>query len=228
VSYILEALRKLEQQQKSQRGNPVISELLNSTDVIPAQKKYPLWFSLILTALIINAGLLIWWIHPWGSKTSSAVAPRISGRYLESNVSAKSSEAGPMQSKPARKKRATDSPLTSKERGKAARISPALPEETPVTKLSPVPNAVPAPVGSSSEHRVFNFSELPLSVQHVLPEIKISLHFFTPESSSRVVRINDRTMQEGQELVPGLKLEEITPTGIVLRYQGFSFFMRAI
>jgi general secretion pathway protein B len=56
-----------------------------------------------------------------------------------------------------------------------------------------------------------------------LPVFNVSGHAYSPEPGSRVARINDQILQEGQSLAPGLKVEEITPGGIVLSYQGYRF-----
>jgi general secretion pathway protein B len=56
-----------------------------------------------------------------------------------------------------------------------------------------------------------------------LPEFNISGHAYSPEPQTRVARINEKILQEGQELAPGLKLEEITPGGVIFGYRGYRF-----
>ena len=56
-----------------------------------------------------------------------------------------------------------------------------------------------------------------------MPEFKVSGHAYGPDPGSRVARINDQIVQEGQSLAPGLRVEEITPNGVVLGYQGYHF-----
>jgi hypothetical protein len=38
-----------------------------------------------------------------------------------------------------------------------------------------------------------------------------------------VTRINEKILQEGQELAPGLKLVEIVPDGVIFGYRGYRF-----
>jgi len=222
MSYILEALKKLEQKQREQRGT--IPDLLSSADTVPDAKRRPLWSYLVFAAFMMNAGLLIWWMHPWSAGTPKIVSPHIPGQGLHPEITAMSRVSSPIQTKTDRREKAEAKQAPTNEGKRPPMISPALHKQGPATHLS----FEPLPVrGGSSEHKVFNLAELPSSVQQGLPEINISLHYYTAEPSSRMVRINDKTMREGQDLVAGLKLEEITPTGIVFSYQDYRFRIKA-
>ncbi|MCL5021985.1 MAG: general secretion pathway protein GspB [Nitrospirae bacterium] len=74
-----------------------------------------------------------------------------------------------------------------------------------------------------SKNRLYGLSELPPSVLQDLPGFTISTHLFAADPASRMVRINGQTMHEGESLSAGLKLEQITPDGVVFSYQGFRF-----
>ena len=41
-----------------------------------------------------------------------------------------------------------------------------------------------------------------------------------------MVRVNEHMMREGQDLTDGVKLEEITRDGIILRYQKYRFYVQ--
>lgn len=62
MSFILDALKKLEQK----RNQDTIPDLLtiHSPPVRKPQKR-PVWFSMIVIALLINAGILLVWLKPW-------------------------------------------------------------------------------------------------------------------------------------------------------------------
>ncbi len=64
---------------------------------------------------------------------------------------------------------------------------------------------------------------LPADFQKDIPEIHISFHSYYYKPAKRLVSINGRIFREGEELKKGLKLEEITPGGIVLSYKDVSF-----
>jgi general secretion pathway protein B len=64
---------------------------------------------------------------------------------------------------------------------------------------------------------------LPNHIKEELPELSISFHAFNRAPRSRLVSINGRILREGQSVAEGLILEEITPKGVVLSYQGTRF-----
>jgi len=70
---------------------------------------------------------------------------------------------------------------------------------------------------------VLQVSELPSAVRSALPQFRISGHAYSPEPQTRVARINEKILQEGQELAPGLRLEEIVPDGVIFGYRGYRF-----
>ena len=70
---------------------------------------------------------------------------------------------------------------------------------------------------------IFSLDQLPLSVRSNLPAFHLSGHAYGPEPASRVVRINEQVLQEGELLGPGLRVEEITPGGVVLSYRAYRF-----
>lgn len=85
--------------------------------------------------------------------------------------------------------------------------------------------ATDAPVRVEPSDRVIEFSQLPLAVRKGLPEIKISSHLYRKDS--RLVSINGRIMSEGYNMDDGLFLEEITPDGVILRFERHRFLVKA-
>lgn len=68
-------------------------------------------------------------------------------------------------------------------------------------------------------------SPLPLVTRTFLQQLTMTVHVYSPDTGTRVVRINQALHHEGDSLQPGLRLESITPDGIVLRYQDRWFRM---
>lgn len=94
---------------------------------------------------------------------------------------------------------------------------------TPITK--PVASAklpTTAPHRQSTRH-VLHFIQLPRAIQQALPEFNVAAHVYSPQSTSRLVSINGRILREGQTLLPGLKVDEITADGIIFSYQNYLF-----
>jgi general secretion pathway protein B len=71
--------------------------------------------------------------------------------------------------------------------------------------------------------KVYEMNELPQSVLSSLPNLSLSLHLYYADPSSRLISVKGRTLREGQELTPGLKLEEINPDGAVFIFQNYRF-----
>jgi general secretion pathway protein B len=78
-------------------------------------------------------------------------------------------------------------------------------------EVTPIPN------------KVYSLSELPLSVQQKLPSFGISVFLYSDDPASRMVKINNKMLKEGDYLSEGLKLEEIDQNSLILSYQNFRF-----
>lgn len=84
MSYILDALKKSEKE----RQNGTVPNLMTVQDIM-AQKprKSLLWPYLLLVALLLNAGILAWWLSPWQSKKTEIVAQSTTVSQHVSNLS---------------------------------------------------------------------------------------------------------------------------------------------
>ena len=70
---------------------------------------------------------------------------------------------------------------------------------------------------------VMTLAELPLAIQQELPPLSVSVHAYSGKAGDRLVGINNRLLHEGEYAAPGLKLEQITPEGMILSYKGYTF-----
>jgi len=64
MSYILEALKKLEQK-RQQRETPKFLAFQPEMEQKP--RKWWIWPSVILAVFLLNTGALLWWFAPWRS-----------------------------------------------------------------------------------------------------------------------------------------------------------------
>jgi len=53
--------------------------------------------------------------------------------------------------------------------------------------------------------------------------MKVQLHAYANEPSDRLVSINDMRLREGEYLMNGLRLEKITPDGMIFSYKSYRF-----
>ena len=66
-------------------------------------------------------------------------------------------------------------------------------------------------------------TELPVEVQRDLPAMHVMVHAYSARPTDRLVGINNKLLHEGDEVAPGLKLEQITPEGMILNFKGQVF-----
>jgi len=246
MSYILDALKKSEKER--QRGTA--PDILTAQDA-PAQKpkKRYLWPYLLLVALLLNAGVLLLWLGSWHSKKPNVVAD---GQQHESNTPESVHEGSDVRStfdspssnpsktisqgagKDIQQEQTTqteadlqkDVPKISKPMVDAKGtpdVSLSLHEQPPAVSQVPSESKPHNNIVSTAENKVYNMKDLPLSIQQGLPDFNITVAIYSNDQASRMVKINGKSMREGEYLTAGLKLEEITPDGVVFSYQNFRF-----
>jgi len=268
MSYILDALKKSEQQR---------SDSVQSAIVAPVSPARPEKRRFMLPATLLIAALLAAWgivqinrdeqhassgsapqpVQP--SKTApnsqtamapSATSPQPKTAQAAPPVSTHQQTAAPIRpvqplirSTPDNAASATASPQTSArpEPAKAVlQAGAAVPVFKPITPTSPVSRAA-APLPDISipdsdmainkaqvapaETDILAISDLPLSVQQSLPSIHIDGHIYDANPAKRMVIINGATYREKQQIAGGLKLEEITPNGVILNFQNHVFHL---
>jgi general secretion pathway protein B len=64
--------------------------------------------------------------------------------------------------------------------------------------------------------------EPPVAPVQELPPLSVS-GFIQDEHANTLVIVNDRLLREGEEVMPGLKLEKITQDSVVFDYRGRRF-----
>ncbi len=256
MSFILDALKKSDRQRK--RGEVPGLQTMHAPLQSQARRR-PIWPFLLL-ALLLNAGLLLWWLAPWQDRTvavpasgsavphRAAAAPRPAAppRPSVPPVSAPSPVASAPPAATGAAAEVAEEPLVSNKADLAQPVvsqpQPAAPahelaRESTARRLEkrvPSPGvaaretstsvprqARPSPV--VAEPPVYEQQELPAGIRDGVPEMAISVHFYSSRPASRMVRINGNILREGDALASGLILEEITPEGGIFSYRGYRF-----
>ena len=233
MSYILDALKKSEKER--QRGT-VPDLMTDHPSMVQARVKRAVWPYLLLLALFLNAGVMVWWFGlPHGR--NRAIKQRVTKQVQPSSAEtvhdfsklqkpdkALSTGSGkdviPQEhAKAMSTQKQAPVPMTSSIAEYKDRTQPAVnTERHAVERVSPVRTQIP-----HHNPGVVNLKELPSSVSQGLPDLTMDVHYYDPNPSSRMINIRGRTLKEGQELMAGLRLEEITPGGAVFSYQGYRF-----
>jgi general secretion pathway protein B len=240
MSYILEALKKSDQQ-RQQGATPTLTSVQ-----IPAEETRPRTLSWIVlpAAILFVAGILIGWLQPWKteparppvSEISAAPAPAVqaSPSPAPASVPAAPPEALPAPTAPLQATPAAAIVATPPNPGAPARpalATPATPgpapQESAAAASKPPPAADPVPATSKAtavaEQKPIPKAELPPAIRQELPKLSVSIHAYSSKPAKRVVSVNDQLLYEGDTLAPGLILEQITPDGMIFSYKGFRF-----
>lgn len=221
MSYILDALRKSEQQ----RHHGATPTLLTAqaTAPIPAQPRVSMnaW----LVAALLGAGILIGWLRPW-QREAEAPMP-------------KPMAAQPQPPTPAPRLHAPDAsgkPAPEREDARRESVAPALAGQgtragmgrenaanTANTLSGPASLAAGDPAEAAGENSAMSAGDLPSPLREEIPNITISFHVYASKPADRRVMINNELLRQGDGFPPGLVVEQITPDGVVIGYKGFRF-----
>ena len=230
MSYILDALKKSDQQR--QRGATPTLQIAQAPVAAPRQPVF-LYYGL-LAAVLLTAGILIGWLRPWQPEQPAPATEPITAKSPVS-ISAPAPLPKPpeMARKTAQELPAPNSTPVEQPAPKVAAKKPDIPAsaraETPrAIAAAPVPmpekpNAPADTADATQEQRVIPMAELPLTIRQEIPAMTIPLHAYSSKPRDRFVSINDRMLREGESLTPGLRLEQITPDGLIFSYKGYRF-----
>ncbi len=232
MSYILDALKKSDQQR--QRGmTPTLHT--SQTNVIALQQPVYLFYT-VLAAILICAGIAIGWLRPWQPEQA---LPEVKSILVKSTVVHAHPSNPVLQPELPKISRLpipgilllppTPKPVV------LAQESPALKQDKPDQSIpKAVVKTLKAAVASAPEkttpmevapdqREVWAMAELPASILQQIPKISISGLVYSGDHEGRLVGINDQLMREGDYLAPGLKLEQITPDGVIFSFRKYRF-----
>lgn len=246
MSYILDALRKSDQQ----RHRGAAPKLLSARVTAVAPKPSAYWLYGVVGAVLLAAGIAIGWLRPWQSEPP-AIEP-IAAQQLQSRLPQTAQpQIAPPQTAPPRLPASAEMAMKPKQETPAQKSNPASPPAPAPARTDRKPHAVatvepkpgarevaiaapreaPKPVSDKAagtaqgvqEQKLVAMSDLPLSIQQELPNMTISVHAYSGNPKDRLVGINNRMLREGDFLQPGLGLEQITPDGMIFSYKGYRF-----
>ena len=218
MSYILDALKKSDQQRR--RG--VAPTLLAPQLTTAVSERRLSKFHVLLAALLITAGIVIGALRPWQSEQpASTQAPATVAQAARPPVAMTLPESNPP---PPPAPAQAQLPMPSVQKMPVQEAAPAaLPNPAAVSVPPPVTRKPELAVATTQEQAVMTMAELPLSIQQEIPKMTITVHAYSRATNERLLGINDRMLREGDYLVPGLLLEQVTPDGMIMSYKGYRF-----
>jgi len=209
MSYILEALKKSDQQR--QRG---AAPTLQAAQITVAAPKRPLFIYYgLLAAVLLGAGIMIGWLRPWQPELPPPVTEPIAAK---SPISISQQTASASLTAPPEM-------LGAMKPNNPALVNSGTPGAAAPIPDKPMPEKSASIAGVAQEQKAILFDELPLQIQQEIPAMTVQLHSYSGNPSERLVYINSIRLREGESLMLGLRLEQITPDGMIFSYKGYRF-----
>lgn len=83
------------------------------------------------------------------------------------------------------------------------------------------PDSAPVPVEQSAPSTPpVAIGDLPSGIRNRLPEVTVTAHIYADDRDLRLVKIEGIDRREGDQVQAGLRLVEITETGVVMEFEG--------
>jgi general secretion pathway protein B len=197
MSYILDALKKSDQQRQQNNG-PTLQTVQHSQVLQPSAGAFN-WLIAIIVLLLVTLLALAGWYYVTGQAKNSSVSAAATTVAVAPSSTANQPVLPP----------AVDTPPTV-----AAQVAPVNSQAAAPAQVVP---AVPA--ATAKREPVVEMWQLPDTVQQQLPAMTFSFHVYSDNPQRRTIIINNRRVKQGDTVAQGLLLEEITPLGVVLQWQ---------
>lgn len=246
MSYILDALKKSEQERnKQQRTGP------RSTH--PSGRSLPPRKNRIAPALIITSFLMLSVIIMGGGawlalrdgpgeqraapsatpEPAAAEAPQpVAAGEPEPLAAADPEQAGSKQARsPIGTRAGPPEDQGAKNRETAASTAPGSPPPAAGPDAQAAVKSVPGPAAEQpvpgdqpdTVKELPLISELEFSTRSMLPEMKFRGHAYSSTPAKRMIMINSMVVREGDTVAPELRLKEITEDGLIMSFRGIDF-----
>ncbi len=230
MSYILDALKKSEQQ----RGHGSIPNVqtVHSSSLSYRDEKKAYWPTLLIAAVILNFIAIVYFIV---DKNSSTEIKQISTHEqfvsVEEYVRNKSqgTDATSQNADMQQEKTHTPSAVTTTKKPVSANSAELLtiePGAKTVTKTSAHSSLNTPPVQAQKD--MMSYYDLPPDIQQQLPAIIVTAHVYSSNPLQRSMIINNHFMEEDEYLIDNLILHEITRDGAIFDYEEIFFYYNMV
>jgi general secretion pathway protein B len=238
MSYILDALKKSEQQ----RGRGAIPNVqtVHSSSLNYRDEKRAYWPYILITAVILNLIAIVYFIFDKDdisdNSTLSIQHTTIDNNAKKTiameNSQTLASEQSVLSEKPIMYKKQSGNTISTGTEIKPAEIQPGTTKATLPIAVTAIKNtgsiSIITPDSSSKasvnkqpvqpQKDIISFYDLPTSIQQQLPAIIVTAHIYSSNPIQRSMVINNNFMEEGEYVIDDLILHEITADGAVFDY----------
>ena len=224
MSFILEALKKSEQQRQQ---NAALTKKVGARrlSLNPHNSPHRPYWLLITVLLLLMLGS--WWhfSESGSNQENSLVVERVERPLHAINQFDSAKQAAGQLHKPvlqptpvveaAPVPRTFTRPATTGKKAPSARMTQSGIITTEVLPSQEELSALPL------------YSELSKELRERMPRLDMSMHFYTSVSTRRLVRMNNRLLREGDWVNGEVEIVEITPNGVILDFLGKGFKLRS-
>jgi general secretion pathway protein B len=230
MSYILDALKKSEQQ-RGQGSIPNV-QTVHSSSLNYRDENKSYWPYILITAVTLNLAAIVYFIIDKDTISENSalsnqdIVDNNAEQHILLNNTATVAPAAPeSQIKQVRNTTGTNTNIKPE---KTKIVVPAKVE--PITKTSSPTNndEIIAPRYNNNsaiykrpvqaQKNIVDFYDLPASIQQQLPAIIVSAHVYSTNPRQRSIVINNNFLEEGEYVIDNLILHEITADGAIFDY----------
>lgn len=228
MSFILDAIKKSENERKRSRG-PDVHSLQDSAPPVQGRQSFANRLLMLIVALCILVVGFIWLWPQISGQLSSLIKPTDVNPSVQSqtqNIPANSTTA----SEQTAAVNNTDYNDSSTNNGAVNQntASTAVFSATANNQSDQIRTDYQANDTLPPNYLIKELWELPADFQSTVPSMDFSFHVFSHTPEKRTIIINGRRVREGQMVASGLKLRLITETGIILYFRGRFFSVDVI
>ena len=222
MSYILDALKKSEQE----RGHGHIPDVqtVHTSSLNYRSEKRTYWPYFLIAAVLLNLLAIVYFIF------NKENPPEIEADTAQSTETADTVDASSIAVDATAPSKISAAAVIEDNKDTATAELIVKPAITSVEKKIQKPNKKSETDNTDTGSQtiigrtdIIDFYELPESIQQELPAFIISAHVYSTNPAQRSIVINNNFMEEGDYVLDGLILYEITPNGAVFAYQGTLF-----
>jgi general secretion pathway protein B len=247
MSFILDALKKSEQERERQK-QPTVVEIPYGQ----RNRRQPLWLMIVVGLLLLNCVLLLlmWWRS---SNTPAAATPTVTTAAPVSAASSsvnqsvarvitpsRPADVRPLEAEASEPEALDETATTLADESLPAGpplvrpttgLDRAIAQQEAQANSAKLESLVRSTVGGGTNPTRTTADNIPTleslggSGTLALPPLRLDVHVYSAVATERFAFINSHKYQEGQVLSEGPTLEKITQDGVILNYRGQRFLV---
>lgn len=232
MSFILDAIKKSENERKRSRG-PDMHSLQDSAPPVQGRQSFANRLLMLIVALCILVVGFIWlWPQISGQLSSlikpAGVNPSVQSQTQNTPSNSTTSEQSAAVNGTDYNNSSSNNSAANQNTASQNSASTAVFSATANNQSDQIRTDYQANDTLPPNYLIKELWELPADFQSTVPSMDFSFHVFSHTPEKRTIIINGRRVREGQMVASGLKLRLITETGIILYFRGRFFSVDVI